>query len=74
MLFLSNVLKSPIIAGCALLQMPRTRATGVAGDDDDLPPPPPPTLVELMAILVEGQRTMANALHTITNCDGHGAR
>ena len=54
--------------------MPRTRATGVAGDDDDLPPPPPPTPTKLMAILVEGQRTMSNALHTITNRDGHGAR
>ena len=54
--------------------MPRTRATGVAGDDDDLPPPPLPTPVELMAILVEGQRTMANALCKIANRDGHGAR
>ena len=68
------MLTSPIIAGCALLQMPRTCSTGAAGDDDDLPPPPPPTPMELMAILVEGQRTMAKALHTIANCDGHGAR
>ena len=54
--------------------MPHTRATSVAGDDDDLPPPPPPTPVELMAILVEGQRTMANALRMIANRDGRGAR
>jgi len=54
--------------------MPRTRSTGVAGDDDDLPPPPPPTPTELMAILAEGQRTMAEALHTIANHDGRGAR
>ena len=54
--------------------MPHTRATGAAGDDDDLPPPPPPTPAELMAILVEGQRTMANALRMIANRDGHGAR
>ena len=54
--------------------MPRTRSTSVAGDDDDLPPPPPPTLMELMVILAEGQRTMAEALHTIANRDGHGAR
>ena len=54
--------------------MPRTRATGVAGDDDDLPPPPPPTPAELMTILVEGQRTMANVLHMIANRDGCGAR
>ena len=53
--------------------MPRTRSTS-AGDDDDLPPPPPPTPTELMAILVEGQRTMAEALRTIVNRDGHGAR
>ena len=68
------MLTSPIIAGCALLQMPRTRSTGAAGDDDDLPPPPSPTLAELMAMLVEGQRTMANALRMIANRDGHGAR
>ena len=54
--------------------MPRTRSTGVAGDDDDLPPPPPPTPAELMAILAEGQRTMAEALRTIANHDGRGAR
>ena len=54
--------------------MPHTRSTGEAGDDDDLPPPPPPTPAELMAILTEGQRTMAEALRTITNRDGCGAR
>ena len=53
--------------------MPRTRSNGTAGDDDDLPPPPP-TPAELMAILVEGQRTMAEALRTIANRDGRGAR
>ena len=53
--------------------MPRTRSNGAAGDDDDLPPPPP-TPAELMAILVEGQRTMAEALRTIRNRDGRGAR
>ena len=54
--------------------MPRTRSTGVASDDDDLPPPPPPTPTELMAILAEGQRTMAEVLCTIVNHDGRGAR
>ena len=68
------MLTLPIIAGCALLQMPRTRSTGAAGDDDDLPLPPPPTPTELMVILVEGQRSMVEALHMITNHDGHGAR
>ena len=53
--------------------MPRTRSNGAAGDDDDLPPPPP-TPAELMAILVEGQRTMAEAFRTIANRDGRGPR
>ena len=53
--------------------MPRTRSTG-AGDHDDLPPSPPPTPMELMAILVEGQRTMVEALRTIANRDGRGPR
>ena len=54
--------------------MPRTHSTGAAGDDDDLPPPPPPTPMELMAILAEGQRTMAEALRMIVNRDGRGPR
>ena len=53
--------------------MPRTHSNGAAGDDDDLPPPPPPTPVELLAILAEGQHTMAEALRTIANHDGCGA-
>ena len=73
-MFLSNVLTSPIITGCAWLQIPHTRSTSAAGDDDDLPPPPPPTPTELMAILAEGQRTMVEALRTIANRDGRGAR
>ena len=68
------MLTSPIIASCAWLQMPRTRSTSVASDDDDLPPPPPPTPTELIAMPAEGQRTMAEALHTIANRDGHGPR
>ena len=54
--------------------MPRTRSNGAASDDDDLPPPPPPTPTELMAMLAEGQRTMAEALRTIANRDGCGPR
>ena len=53
--------------------MPRTRSNGAAGDDDDLPPPPP-TPTELIAMLAEGQRTMAEALRTIANRDGRGPR
>ena len=66
------MLTSSIIIGYALLQMPRTRSNGAAGDDDDLPPPPPPTPTELIAMLAEGQRTMAEALRTIANQDGRG--
>ena len=51
-----------------------TRSTSAAGADDERPPPPPPTLAELMAILVEGQCTMAEALRMIPNHDGRGAR
>ena len=54
--------------------MPRTRSAGVGDDDDDLPPPPPPTPTELIAMLAEGQRTMAEALRTIVNRDGRGPR
>ena len=54
--------------------MPRTHSTSATSDDDDLPLPPPPTPTELMAILAEGQRTMAEALRTIANRDGCGAR
>ena len=54
--------------------MPHIRSTGAVGDDDDLPPPPPPTPAELMAMVVEGQHTMANALRMISNRDGRGAR
>ena len=55
-----------------IVQMPRTRSTGAGDDDDDLPPPPPPTPTELIAMLAEGQRTMAEALRTIANQDGRG--
>ena len=57
-----------------IVQMPRTRSAGVGDDDDDLPPPPPPTPTELIAMLAEGQRTMAEALRTIANRDGCGPR
>ena len=56
-----------------IVQMPRTRSAGAGSDDDDdLPPPPPPTPTELIAMLAEGQRTMAEALRTIANQDGRG--
>ena len=52
--------------------MPRTRSADAGDDDDELPPPPPPTTTELIAMLAEGQRTMAEALRTIANRDGRG--
>ena len=34
-------------------------------DNEDLPPSPPPTPVELMAMLIEGQRAMGEAMRTM---------
>ena len=39
--------------------------TGRNGDDD-LPPPPHPTLAEMMAQLMETQRSMGEVLHGLT--------
>ena len=33
--------------------------------DDDLPPPPPPTPSDLLAMLVEGQRALGDAMRTL---------
>ena len=42
------------------------RGSGLHGDDNEnLPPPPPPTLAELMAMLVEGQHAMDEAMSTM---------
>ena len=63
----------------AILQMLRTRSgasgnnvkdgargSGLNGhDNEDLPPSPPPTPVELMAMLIEGQRAMGEAMRTM---------
>ena len=54
--------------------MPHTRSAGAGDDNDDLPPPLPPTPTELIAILAEEQRTMAEVLRTIANRDGRGPR
>ena len=40
--------------------------SGLNGHDNEgLPPSPPPTLAELMAMLVEGQRAMGEAMRTM---------
>ena len=42
------------------------RGSGLNGhDNEDLPPPPPPTLAELMAMLIEGQHAMGEAMRTM---------
>ena len=57
----------PSLLTNALLQMScnlrsgRDRGSG----DDDLPPPPPPTPSDLLAMLVEGQRALGDAMRTL---------
>ena len=38
---------------------------GGGSGDDDLPPPPSPTPSDLLAMLVEGQRVLGDAMHTL---------
>ena len=52
--------------------MPRTRSTGAGDDDDDLPPPPPPTPIDLLAMLIEGQRALRDAMCTLVQHQAHG--
>jgi hypothetical protein len=48
------------------------RGRGV-GDEEPPPPPPPPTLVELMQMVVEGQRMFAEAMRQLVDRDArHG--
>ena len=46
----------------------RARGSG----DDDLPPPPPPTPSDLLAMLVEGQRALGDAMHTMAQHQAQG--
>ena len=66
----------------AILQMTRTRR-GASGDDaggsgscgndtEDLPPPPHPMPMELMAQLMETQRSMGDVLRCLAQNAGHG--
>ena len=43
------------------LRLGHARGSG----DDDLPLPPPPTPSDLLAMLVEGQRALGDAMHTL---------
>ena len=53
-----------------------TRTRGGAGTsrdgDDDLPPPPHPTPAEMMAQLLETQRSMGEVLRWLAENAGHG--
>ena len=40
--------------------------------DEDLPPPPPPTPSDLLAMLVEGQRALGNAMRTLAQHQAQG--
>ena len=54
------------------LRLGRARGSG----DDDLPPPPPPTPSDLLAMLVEGQRALGDAMRTLAHhqAPGHNQR
>ena len=54
--------------------MSRNLRSGHAGGsgDDDLPPPPPPTPSDLLAMLVEGQHALGDAMRTLAQHQAHG--
>jgi hypothetical protein len=43
-------------------------------DEEKPPPPPPPTPTELMQIVVEGQRLLADAMRQLVNRDARHGR
>jgi hypothetical protein len=45
------------------------RGRGVEDEEQSPPPSPPPTLVELMQMVVEGQRLLAKAMRQLVNQD-----
>ena len=53
----------------------RSGRVGGSGDDD-LPPPPPPTPYDLLAMLMEGQRALGDAMRTLAQhqAQGHNQR
>ena len=50
------------------LRSGRVRGSG----GDDLPPPPPPTPSDLLAMLVEGQRALGDAMRTLAQHQAQG--
>ena len=51
----------------------RSGRVGGSGDDDlPPPPPPPPTPTDLLAMLVEGQRGLGDAMCTMAQHQAHG--
>ena len=54
--------------------MSRNLRSGRAGGsgDDDLPPPPSPTPSDLLAMLVEGQRALGDAMRTLAQHQAQG--
>ena len=54
--------------------MSRNLRSGRAGGsgDDDLPPPPSPTPSDLLAMLVEGQRALGDAMRTMAQHQAQG--
>jgi len=40
--------------------------------DEDLPPPPPPTPSDLLAMLVEGQHALGDAMRTLAQHQAQG--
>ena len=45
---------------------------GGGSGDDDLPPPPSPTPSDLLAMLVEGQRALGDAMRTMAQHQAQG--
>jgi hypothetical protein len=43
------------------------RGYGVEDEEQLPPPPPPPTLAELMQMVIEGQRLLAEAMRQLVN-------
>jgi hypothetical protein len=43
-------------------------------DEEQPPPPPPPTPTDLMQMVVEGQRMLAEAMHQLVNRDARHGR
>ena len=45
---------------------------GGGSGDEDLPPPPSPTPSDLLAMLVEGQHALGDAMHTLAQHQAQG--